>query len=154
MNMIKRVCKTSIQGIGIACTLFILIGIIIDCANQGIISFENWTFTRQGIGTLLIGIAFSAPSEIYRNDRFPFIFKFLFHMGIGCTVYIITAFYVGWVPLSLGWKNCFFFILLELFLAFCIWLGFAGYYWKLAKDMNKKIRQKELLSESEPEKRM
>lgn len=131
------------QGIGIACTLYLLIGIIFDQLNHGSFIMENWLFSRQAIGTILVGIAFSAPTEIYHSDRLPFLLQVLFHMGIGCTVYIIVSFSVGWIPLQLGWKNCVLIVLLELAAAFLIWLGYAFYYWKLAKTMNEKIQKKE-----------
>lgn len=142
MTLIKKLCKNSIQGIGIACFIYILAGIIFDSLNQGF-SMEQGAFTRQALGTILIGIGFSAPSEIYNNDKLPFAIKILFHMGIGCSIYLITAFYVGWIPPELGLRNCIIIILCQLLIAFFIWFRFASYYRKLAKDMNEKIQQKE-----------
>lgn len=63
-------------------------------------------------------------------------------MGIGCTIYLITAFNVGWIPVEIGWINCLLIIVGQLFVAFLIWLGFALHYRTLAKDMNEKIREK------------
>lgn len=131
------------QGIGIACTLYLLSGMIFDQLNHGSIVLENWLFTKQAVGTILVGIAFSAPTEIYHNDRLPFLLQVLFHMGIGCTVYIIISLSVGWIPVQLGWKTCLIIILLQLFVAFLIWLAYAFYYFRLAKTMNEKIREKE-----------
>ncbi|BCN32590.1 DUF3021 domain-containing protein [Anaeromicropila herbilytica] len=139
----KRLLINSIQGIGIASFIFLMIGIIFDYVNHGNFSMENYDFTKQVIGTIMVGIGFSAPSMIYDNEKIPFGLKVLFHMGIGCTVYIITAFAVGWMPVKFGWKNCLFFIVCELLIAFLIWLGFAFHYRKLANDMNKKIQEKD-----------
>lgn len=143
MTLLKKIGKNSMQGIGIACTLYLLSGMIFDQLNHGSIEWENWLFTKQAVGTILVGIAFSAPTEIYHNDRLPFLLQVLFHMGIGCTVYIIIGFSVGWIPVQLGWKNCALMILLQIAAAFLIWLAYAFYYWKLAKTMNEKIREKE-----------
>lgn len=138
----KKILWTSLQGIGIACTIFTIFGIIFDLTGTDGLSFGTGQFTREAIGAILVGIGFSVPSEIYNSEKLPFFLKFIFHMGIGCTVYIITAFQVGWIPVEFGWKNCLFFIIGELLIAFIIWLGFASHYKKLAKNMNQRIQEK------------
>ncbi|MCI8774042.1 MAG: DUF3021 domain-containing protein [Lachnospiraceae bacterium] len=143
MTLLKRTIKNSMQGIGIACTLYLLFGMISDQHNHGSFVLENWLFTKQAIGTILVGIAFSAPTEIYHSNRLPFLLQVLFHLGIGCTVYTIVGFSVGWIPVQLGWKSCALIIFLQAATAFLIWLAYAFYYWKLAKTMNEKIREKE-----------
>ncbi len=71
MTLLKRTIKNSMQGIGIACTLYLLFGMISDQHNHGCFVLENWLFTKQAIGTILVGIAFSAPTEIYHSNRLP-----------------------------------------------------------------------------------
>lgn len=141
MKLIKKLAIISIQGIGIACTIYILIGMIFDHLYEGNFVLENYTFTKQAIASIIIGIGFSAPSEIYNSEKLPFAFKFLFHMGIGCSIYLIAAYCVGWLPVSFGLINCILFALLELSVAFLIWLCFSFHYRKLAKDMNEKLHQ-------------
>lgn len=143
MTLLKRIIKNSIQGIGLACTIYLFAGMIFDYLNHGTLLMENWLFSRQAIGTFLIGIAFSAPTEIYHNDSLPFPLKFLFHMGIGCIVYTIVQFRLGWISIQLGWGRCLLIIFLGLFVAFLIWLAYAFYFWKLAKSMNDKIQKEE-----------
>lgn len=146
MNLLKNIVKNSIQGIGISCTIYLFAGMLVDYLNHGTMVMENWLFSRQAVGTLLVGVAFSAPTEIYRNDKMPFPLKFLFHMGIGCTVYAIVGVRVGWIPAQFGWQSVLL-IALSFLLAFLIWLGYAFYYWKLAKNMNDKIQNKEKQSQ-------
>ena len=90
MTLLKRTIKNSMQGIGIACTLYLLFGMISDQHNHGCFVLENWLFTKQAIGTILVGIAFSAPTEIYHSNRLPFLLQVLFHLGIGCTAWMET----------------------------------------------------------------
>ena len=141
MNLFKRLVKDSIQGIGIASTLYLLCGMVFDYLNHGTLIMENWEFSRQAIGTLLVGIGFSAPTEIYGRENLPFPLKVLFHMGIGCTVYTIVGFRVGWIPVQLGWGICILLIFLQFFVAFLIWLGYALHYRMLAKNINQKIQE-------------
>lgn len=141
MTLIKRLCRISLQGIGIACTIYMLTGMIFDYLDGGNFVLKNWAYTKQAIATILIGIAYSAPTEIYNNEKLPFAFKFLFHMGIGCSVYLITAFSIGWIPVSFGIGKCILIALLQLLVAFLIWLCFSIHYRKLARSMNEKIKQ-------------
>ena len=141
MALIKKLSIISLQGIGIACIIYVLTGMVFDYLNQGNFSLTNWAFTKQAVASIIIGIGFSAPSEIYHNEKLPFAFQFLFHMGIGCSVYLIAASRVGWIPLNLGLANCILIVLLQLSVAFLIWLCFSFHYRKLAKNMNEKLRQ-------------
>lgn len=141
MKRIKKITLISLQGIGISCMIYTLIGIIFDNVYQGNYLLENYAYTKQAIASMIIGIAFSAPSEIYNNEKLPFAFQFLFHMGIGCSVYLITALYVGWLPVSFGIGKCILIALLQLLVAFLIWLCFSSHYRKLAESMNEKIKQ-------------
>ena len=141
MKKFKKIAIISLQGIGIACTIYMLVGMIFDYLGGGSFVLKNWAFTKQAVATILIGIAYSAPTEIYNNEKLPFAFKFLFHMGIGCSVYLITAFSIGWIPVSFGIEKCILIALLQLLLAFLIWLCFSIHYRKLAKSMNEKIKQ-------------
>lgn len=143
MTLMKRIMKNSIQGIGLSCMIFLLSGMIVDYLNHGTLIMENWAFSRQVIGAILVGIGYSAPTEIYNNTNLPFPLKFLFHMGIGCTVYAIVGFRVGWIPVQIGWGYCTLIILFQLLVAILIWLAYAHRFYKLAKYMNEKIHEKE-----------
>lgn len=141
MKKLKKTAIISLQGIGIACTIYTLVGILFDNLYQGTFHLENYTFTKQALASIIIGIAFAAPSEIYHNEKLPPAFQFLFHMGIGCSVYVIAAFYVGWISVDFGIGRCILIVLLQLSAAFLIWLCYYLHYRKLAKDMNEKIKQ-------------
>ncbi|MCM1253934.1 MAG: DUF3021 domain-containing protein [Clostridium sp.] len=141
MKRIKKITLISLQGMAISCMIYTLIGIIFDNVYQGNYLLENYAYTKQAVASMIIGIAFSAPSEIYSNEKLPFSFQFLFHMGIGCIVYFITALYVGWLPVSFGIGKCILIALLQLSVAFLIWLFFSFHYRRLAKSMNEKIKQ-------------
>lgn len=140
----KTLAKVSIQAVCIACTIFTALGIVFDVITDGAVFLENWSFTEQAVGTVLVGIGFGVPSLIYESDRLPFAFKVVFHMGIGCAIYMMIGLNVGWIPTQFGWGSCLVYIMIELMIAFLIWIGFAVHYRKLAKNMNEKIRQKEM----------
>ncbi len=143
MTLMKRIINNSIQGIKISCMIYLIGNMVFEYLNHGTLIMENWAFSKEVFSAVLIGIAYSAPTEIYRNDSLPFPLKFLFHMGIGTTVYLIVGFRVGWIPVQIGWGYCILIILFQLFVAVLIWLAYACHFYKLAKNMNKKILEKE-----------
>lgn len=139
----NRVIKIALFGIAIGLSIFVIIGIAFDIAYGGTFTLINWRFTKMAVGAMLVGIGFSVPSMIYESEKLPYGIKVLFHMGIGCTVMLVTALLVGWIPLGAGWKICMFAVAAEILAAFLIWRCFLTYYKKMAKQMNQKIKEKD-----------
>lgn len=140
--MKKNVFRTVFMGMGIGLSIFALTGIIFNILYQGEFVLHDWSYTKMAVGSMAVGIGFSLPSMVYRSRHLPFAMKILIHMGIGCTVMLVTAAYVGWIPFESGWKISLFSILCEVVIAFLIWLGFSRHYKKLAVQMNEKIKEK------------
>ena len=61
-------------------------------------------------------------------------------MGIGCVVYTIVAFSVGWLGGAASASQGILIACIQLAVAFIIWFCFMRYYRKEARDMNDKIR--------------
>ena len=131
------------MGMGIGLSIFALTGIIFNILYQGEFVLHDWSYTKMAVGSMAVGVGFSLPSMVYRSRRLPFAMKILIHMGIGCTIMLVTAAYVGWIPFESGWKISLVSILCEIAIAFLIWLGFSRHYKKLAGQMNEKIREKQ-----------
>lgn len=143
----KKVFFLCLKGIVVALSFFTIVGMFFDMCNGGVYLFENWTYSKMVIGTIIVGIGFSVPALIYENANLPYTMKVLIHMGIGCTVLMITGYIVGWIPMKYGWIGCIVSILLELLAAFVLWLMFALYYRKIAKKMNERLKQIEIEEE-------
>lgn len=139
----NRVLKIALLGIAIGLSVFVIIGIALDIAYGGTFTLVNWRFTKMAIGAMVVGVGFSVPSIIYENEKLPYGIKVLIHMGIGCTVMLVTALLVGWIPLEAGLKICAFAVVSEILAAFLIWLCFAVYYKKMANQMNQRIKEKD-----------
>ena len=94
------------------------------------------------IGAIIVGMGFSLPGLVYENESMPYSIKVLIHMGVGCTIFIITGYVVGWIPRgSSPWK-CVCLILIEILTAFFLWLCFSIYYKQEARKINEKIKEK------------
>ncbi len=139
----KKTIKTALLGMGLGLSIFALIGVVFDVMYHGNYALANWQYTKMAVGSMLVGIGFSLPSLVYDSKRLSFGLKLLIHMGIGCTIMLAVAFYVGWIPLEAGWKMTVLVVACEMVMAFIIWLAFYAHYKRLAKQMNRKIRKKD-----------
>lgn len=136
----KTIGKNIFLGLGLGSALFAVTGIAFDIASGGAFQLSNWLYTKMAVGAMVVGVGFSVPAAVYGNDRLPLGMQTLIHMGTGCTVFLIVAFTVGWIPLAAGWPAWGLVVLGQLLVAFGIWLCFALHYKGLAQKMNRKLR--------------
>ena len=61
-------------------------------------------------------------------------------MGIGCAIFLIIAFTVGWIPVQMETWKCILIVIAELSLSLVLWIIFVVYYKKVAKKMDEKIK--------------
>lgn len=140
----NKIIKLSISGITIGCTIFTIIGIMINIFNSGNFELLDWSFTKMAIGSMIVGMGFSIPSLVYESQKISLLLKILIHMGSGSVIMLITSFMVGWIPLSLGLFISISIVLSMFITAFIIWLCFFTYYKKQAQKINKKIKEKQI----------
>ncbi|MBR2548928.1 MAG: DUF3021 domain-containing protein [Saccharofermentans sp.] len=139
-NILKDIVKSTIISIGMALTIFCLAGIVFDVAYGGNFSLEGYRFTKMVIGSAIVGLGFGVPTVVYNSDRLPQPIKVLIHMGIGCVIYTIVAYAVGWFGGSATLAQGLIIAAIQLLVAFIIWFCFMRYYRKEAKEMNEKIQ--------------
>ena len=139
-NILKDIVKSTIISIGMALTIFCLAGIVFDVAYGGDFSLEGYRFTKMVIGSAIVGLGFGVPTVVYNSDRLPQPIKVLIHMGIGCVIYTIVAYAVGWFGGSATLAQGLIIAAIQLLVAFIIWFCFMRYYRKVAKEMNEKIQ--------------
>ena len=94
---VRDLVKSTIISIGLAMTIFCLSGVVFDIRNKGIFSMDQYHFTKMVAGCVLVGLGFGVPSVIYRKDSLPMPIRVIIHMGIGCAVYTVVAYAVGWM---------------------------------------------------------
>lgn len=135
----KSILRSTGITIGISAVIFCIIGLIIDLHFHGDFRMNHYGFSKMVLGTLVVGLGFGLPSLIYENDRLPLPLKSLIHMGIGCTIMLITAFATGWIPRHSGSSALIFTILGEIALALLIWFCFYLHNKRLVKRLNEQI---------------
>ncbi len=137
---IKDLLKSTVISIGMALTIFSLIGMFFDITNGGNFSLEGYQFTKMVIGSAIVGIGFGVPTLVYNSEKLPTPVKVLIHMGTGCVIYTIVAYCVGWFGGAATIGQGLAIAAIQLLVAFVIWFCFMRYYRKEARQMNDKIQ--------------
>ena len=137
---IKDLVKSTVISIGIAMTIFCLSGVVFDIQNKGLLSMEQYRFTKMVAGCVLVGRGFGFPSIVYRKDSLPMLIRVVIHMGIGCAVYTVVAYAVGWMGSAASLGKGILIAAIQLAPAFLVWFLFMRYNRAEAKKMNDKIQ--------------
>ena len=140
-NSLKDILKSTVISIGMSLTIFSFVCIVFDIGYGGNFSLEGYRMTKMIIGCVIIGLGFGVPTIIYKNDSLPMPVRVLIHMGIGCVIYTIVAYAVGWIGGSASLGQGIAIAAIQLVVAFIIWFCFMRYYRSEAKKMNDKIQQ-------------
>ena len=138
---VKDILKSTVISIGMAMAIFCFVGIVFDIGYKGNFSLDNYRFTKMVIGCVLIGLGFGVPSIVYKKDNLPMPIRVIIHMGIGCVVYTVVAYAVGWIGSSASIGQGIIIAAIQLFVAFIIWFLFMRYYRNEAKKINDKIQE-------------
>ena len=136
----KEMAKSTVISIGMAMAIFCIVGIVFDIGYGGNFSLENYRFTKMVIGCVIIGLGFGLPTVVYRKDSIPMPIRVVIHMGIGCVVYTIVSYAVGWIGGARSVGQIVLTAVIQLAVAFLIWFLFMRYYRKEAKEMNDRIQ--------------
>ncbi len=140
-NVWKDLVKSILTGTGIAMAIFCIVGVVFDLSYGGGFRLENYQFTKMVAGCVLIGTGFGAPSIVYGYDKIPRPICMIIHLGIGITVYTITAYAVGWIGAGENIMTGFIIpFMTQLAVVFLIWLLFMRHYKNEAKQINEKIQ--------------
>ena len=139
-KVLKDILKSTVISIGMALTIFCLVGMFFDITYGGNFSMEGYRFTKMVIGSAIVGIGFGVPTVVYNSEKLPMPVKVLIHMGTGCVIYTIVAYAVGWFGGSATPLQGLAIAGIQLVVAFVIWFCFMRYYRKEAKQMNDKIQ--------------
>ena len=136
----KDLLKSTCISIAMALTIFCLVGVVFDIGFGGNFSLEGYRFTKMVVGCVLVGLGFGVPTIVYRRDNLPMPIRVIIHMGIGCIIYTIVAYAVGWIGGSATIRQGILIAGIQMAVAFVIWFLFMRHYRAEAKKMNDKIQ--------------
>ena len=112
-----------------------------DISYRGDFHLEHYRFTKMAVGCIIVGLGFGLPTVVYEKDRLPMPIKTIIHMGIGCSVYTITAYAVGWLGGAATLPKGLLIAAVQLSVGFVIWFLFMRHYRKEAKIINERIQE-------------
>lgn len=144
MFKVKKLLKQIYSGIGMGCFTFVatlFLGPVFAGGTDRF--FEGYTgadFQRSAICFIVISLGFFVPALIYGNEKISSWLRTLVHMLIGTTVFILTAYFAGWMKSSSG---VLMFLLIAAGVAAIWWLCIFLCLKAQARKMNQKIKEKQ-----------
>ena len=141
----KKLLKKLCSGVGTGCFVFVAMLFIAPIFAGGANAFftektgAEWQLTA--LCCILISVGFYIPSLIYENEKLALWLRTLIHMTIGTIVYLLTAYFAGWMASDLVGITLQ--LLIALGAATIIWLCIFLYIKAQARKMNQKIKEKQ-----------
>ena len=136
VGLIKRLA----MGAFVGCFMVMLVMILISYQiGPNELIFSGTDVINAFFGSIVVGWAFSLTRLIYERDDIAFPLQIIFQMGISMTVLFITAIYLKWMPIDMGWEPILTWILIACVFAAITWFGFFIYYYLLARELNNKL---------------
>ena len=136
-KIISLILKGILWGISISAMVTLVIAIFTKDTS---LTIPKADYIKYTLYSAVVGMGFYVPSIVYEYENISNIFKFIIHMGIGFSIFMICAFICGWIPVNYGLKAVVAVILTWAFISTVIWFLFYMYYRKEANDINKKLK--------------
>ena len=137
------VIKNTKTTVAIASFLFLLSFLINDLNAEGAWSSSGYYVTKQALGALGIGLGFGLASVIYTSQKLSQPVQFAAYMATGCTVMVVIAYLLGFIPTDKGLLPALLAILFMLLTAFIIWWLSYSRQKKLAQRINLELEKRE-----------
>lgn len=137
VDLIKRLSMGAFVGCFIVMLVMVLGSLQYGPQN---VSFTGTDIVNAFLGSIVVGWAFSLSGLIYEKEDVAFPLQVLFQMVIGLGVLFAVAVYLQWMPINLGIGPIITWIAIACVFAAVSWFGFFMYYYLVAKDINKKLR--------------
>ena len=141
----KKLLKQIYSGIGMGCFTFVatlFIGpVFAGGVDRFFAGYTGGDLQRTALCCILISVGFYIPSLIYENEKLALWLRTLIHMTIGTIVYLLTAYFAGWMASDL--VGIALQLLIALGAATIIWLCIFLYIKAQARKMNRKIKEKQ-----------
>lgn len=137
----KKYLKNTLMGISWGLTVNMVFLVVAVAVNADFLkSISQYDFIKYAICSVIIGIGFYLPSIIYDKPNITLPLKATVHLGIGFVIYLVTAFFAGWIG-GYGAIATFISIAISILFTLLIYMCFYLYYRKEAVVINKKIKE-------------
>ena len=137
------VIKHTKTTVAISSFLFLLNALISDLNMDGVWSTSGYYVARMAIGALGIGLGFGLASVIYTNPKLSQPAQIAAYMATGCTVMVVIAYLLGFIPTDKGLLPALLGILFMLLTAFIVFVISYLQQKKLAQRINLELGKRE-----------
>ena len=137
------VIKHTKTTVAISSFLFLLNALISDLNMDGVWSTSGYYVARMAIGALGIGLGFGLASVIYTNPKLSQPAQIAAYMATGCTVMVVIAYLLGFIPTDKGLLPALLAILFMLLTAFIVFALDYRRQKKLADRINQELEQRQ-----------
>ncbi len=143
--MVKKLLKKICSGVSMGCFIFVAMLLIAPIFTGGANAFlgaktgEEWQVSAMCC--IVISVGFYAPSLVYEDERLALWLRTLIHIAAGTAVYLLTAYFAGWMENGVG--SVALSLAIALGAAAVIWLCIFFYIRGQAKKINQKIKEKQ-----------
>lgn len=141
--MLYRIIKYLASGISWGCTFFVLIILLGELiAGDAFLEPVLANFTKQALGSILVGIACGSSSIIYTFDKIALWLRIVIHFFIGLTGFFTISYYAGWMPLGSVY-HIIGYVIIEIFIFTILWFCFYFLDRLEARKVNRRLREME-----------
>ncbi|WP_413363608.1 DUF3021 domain-containing protein [Lysinibacillus sp. 3P01SB] len=135
------VMKYFASGVSWGCTVFVFVNLIGYWLGGAVfLDAVMADFTRQAVGSMIVGVACASPAFVYQIERLSFFQQSLIHFVVGLTVFFLVAFSLNWIPTN-SMSLIISVVLLNILIFTFVWFLFYLYNRLEAKKMNRKINE-------------
>ena len=136
------VIKQTKTTVAISSFLFLLNALINDLNMDGVWSTSGYYVARMALGALGIGLGFGLASVIYTNQKLSQSVQIAVYMATGCTIMVVIAFLLGFIPTDKGLLPAVLVILFMLLTAFIVFVISYLQQKKLAQRINLELEKR------------
>ena len=139
----KKALKSAWSGVCTAALMYLALCFVLGLSAGEEKFASGYGMARGVAAVVLTGIGFGLPALVYETEL-PMALKVLIHMGIGCTVMTGASILAGWLRPEQGLKPFLATLGVQLACAFLIWGWNLLRAYKLAKQMNDRMQEKQV----------
>ena len=138
----KKALKSAWSGVCTAALMYLALCFVFGLSAGEEKFASGYGMARGVAAVVLTGIGFGLPALVYETEL-PMALKVLIHMGIGCTVMTGASILAGWLRPERGLVPFLVNLGVQIALAFSIWGWNLLRAYKLAKQMNDRMQEKQ-----------
>lgn len=140
---VRSMLQSVKTALAVSSFLFMLSILIVDLNLGGSLATSDYAITKKVLGSVGIALGFGLPTFVYDRESLSLPMKTLIHMGVGCSMMLLIAYLLGWIPVGGGVLRVLIVVASMLLTAFVVWWLSYRSRKKLAEQINRELERKQ-----------